>query len=315
MERPSILAGFSAILKKRQRMVATYADRGMTFSMQFVGSSVKVFLEGKKPKKLGTIAIKPGMYLSQSCMRSVMKRLKSGDYVPKNTDPKRWNNNTVMYCPESYNKNFDKDGVAVDITGCYWRTAYNIGAIDKRTYEMGLKKDREFKEARNIAVGGLGAIVTTEKYVKGLKVSTTRERRPGACVRLDVIDHVYAMAQRIATKLGADFCMFLTDCFYVPEHRFRDVCRYIEEEGYDWKHEDIVFGPCIRQFESEDKTRWTDYVEWYTIDKDKFKWHKFGDHLAYDFSPDAFSPAPGSAIATPDKGIVPLLPINANLTP
>jgi hypothetical protein len=93
------------------------------------------------------------------------------------------------------------------------------------------------------------------------------------------------MANRIAEKLGSDFCMYLTDCFYVPEHRFKDVCKYIEEEGYDWKHEDIVFGPCIRQFESEDKTRWTDYVEWYTITKDKFKWHKFGDHLAHDFTP------------------------------
>lgn len=284
MENKPLLSNFNHVLRKRQKMVATYANLNMTFTMTYVGSGVKVTFDNGKTKKLGTFKVKPGMFLSQVAMKSVIKRLKSNDYVPKSTDPGRWNNNTVMYNPESYTDNFKKKGVAVDITGCYWKTAFNIGAIDQRTYEMGLKKDREFKEARNIAIGGLGAVVTTEKYVKGIKVSTTRTRRPGALVRLDIIDHVYDMANRIAEKLGQDFCMFLTDCFYVPEDRFKDVCKYIEEEGYDWKHEDIIFGPCIRQFESEDKSRWTDYVEWYTINKDKFKWHKFGDHLAHDFT-------------------------------
>jgi hypothetical protein len=255
-----------------------YCRNEMTFDLFYSGNIIKVQFEDGKMKRYGRFKQKPGMFLANLTNKVVKQRIESGDYVPRNTDPMRFRNNTIMYSSERIRENLFKPCVSVDIIGCYWQTAFNLGVIDEKTYLIGISKDREYKDARNIAIGSIGSLLTHEKYVKGKLISTEKSRKFGATSRLDVIDHVWAMANWIAQKLGPDFLMFLTDCFFVPEHRLKDLCNYIEEEGYKWKVEKCQFGEIRKMHTGINKKGdeiFTEKVIWYNIEKDQVKFHDF----------------------------------------
>jgi hypothetical protein len=185
-----------------------------------------------------------------------------------------------MYSSQRIRENLFKPCVSVDIVGCYWQTAYNLGVIDEKTYLVGISKDREFKDARVISIGSIGSLLTHEKYVNGKLVNTEKTRKFGATARLDIIDEVWAKANWIAKKLGPDFLMFLTDCFFVPEHRLEELCSLIETEGYKWKAERCQFGEINRMHTGTDKEGgeiFTEKVIWYNVEKDKLKFHDFSN--------------------------------------
>lgn len=261
-------------------------DLGSSFELFHTGSITKVvFADGKK-RKYGDIIQKEGMHLPTITNRNVKKRLEDGEYVPKNTNPNRYNSNTIFYSSKSIQANLWEPCVAVDIIGAYWQTAVNLGVIDHITYLKGIEKDREYKDARNISIGSIGSLTIHEKYVDGKLVSHELVRKFGACARLDIVDHVWDLAQKIAGKLGPDFLMFLTDCFFVPLHREKDVKKYLAAEGYKTKSEAILFSEVQRMRTGLNKfsdTFYTEKVHWKCLDKDKWKYHDFSNKHNYDF--------------------------------
>lgn len=255
-----------------------YCKNEMTFDLFYSGSIIKVQFADGKIKRYGQFSKKEGIFLAKLTNKVVKKRIELGLYIPKNKDPMRFRNNTIMYSSKKISENLLKPCISVDIVGCYWQTAFNLGVIDEKTYQIGISKDREYKDARNIAIGSIGALLTHEKYVNGSLVSTEKTRKFGACARLDIIDHVWEMANRIAKKLGPDFLMYLTDCFFVPECRKNDICKYIEEEGYKWKIERCQFGevrPMHMGIDKNGKKMFTEKVFWYNVEKDRVKFHDF----------------------------------------
>lgn len=176
--------------------------------------------------------------------------------------------------------------VAVDIVSAYWQTAKNLGVIDEVTYLKGILKDREFKAARNISIGSIGSLTIYEKYVDGKLVAHELRRKFGACARLDIVDHVWKIAQKIAAKLGPDFLMFLTDCFFVPSGREKDVKKLLEAEGYKTKSEMVLFSEVKRMRTGLNKFSeefFTEEVHWKCIAKDQWKLHDFSNKHNYNF--------------------------------
>lgn len=262
------------------KLKKAYCAAGLTFDTYYSGSITKVIFADGKTKKHGSLTLKPGMFIPKITNRVVAKRIQDGLYVPKNTNPNRHTNNTIMYSSERIRENLFKPCFAVDISGCYWQTAFNLGIIDEETYLKGIAKDREYKDARNIAIGSIGSLTIHERYEQGKLVLHELIRKPTACARLDIIDHVWEMAQRVAGKLGKDFLMYLTDCFFVPEDRLNDVCAYLEAEGYKTKAERCEFGSVQRMHEGTSKSNkpfYTEKVIWYLPAKDKFKFHDFSN--------------------------------------
>ena len=266
---------------KFSRLRKQYCDAGRSFDLYYGTSVTKIVTEDGVSHKSGSFPPKEGMFIVKITNEVVKKRLDAGLYLPKNTDPSRMTSRTIMYNSDNIKRNAGLPCVSVDITACYLSTSFNLGIIDEKTYKMGMAKDREFKNARNVAIGSIGALILHEKYVEGKLVLSEKTRKFGATSRLDVIDTVWAMSQRIATKLGKDFLLFLTDCFFVPANRAEDICKYIEEEGYKWKMENCEFGGVERMHTSFDKSgneMYTEKVTWRNVDKIEEKFHDFS-HL------------------------------------
>jgi hypothetical protein len=262
-------------------MKNTYIESEMTFDMYYSGSTMTVvFEDGKKKKQGHAIPGRKGMFLAGLTNKQVKKRIESGEYICKNTNPSRMTNNTIMYSSQNIKKNLLKPCVAIDISSCYWRTAYNIGVIDQKLYDIGMSGGKDFKEARVISIGSIGALVMHEKYVKGQLVSTDNTRRFGANARLDIIDAVWLMANKIASKLGSGFLMYLTDCFYAPESMADDLCRFIKEEGYDFKIDLVQFEKIERMHTALDKLGsqiYTEKVIWFSDEQNREKMHDFSN--------------------------------------
>jgi len=276
----NVIEKFQEQIGQFSRVKNAYCENEMTFDLYFTGNIIKVQFADGKIKRYGSFKRKEGMFLAKLTNKVVKERIESGAYKPRNTDPMRFRNNTIMYSSQRIRENLFKPCVSVDITGCYWRTSYNLGLIDEKTYLVGISKDREFKDARNIAIGSIGALITHERYVNGKLVSSEKTRKFGATARLDVIDEVWAKANWIARKLGPDFLMFLTDCFFIPEHRLDELCSLIEAEGYEWKSERCQFGEINKMHTGIDKKGkeiFTEKVIWYNVEKDKLKFHDFSN--------------------------------------
>jgi hypothetical protein len=258
----------------------TYIDLEMTFDLYYSGSTVKIAFEDGVKKRQGHFLPKEGAFLTGLTNKVVKKRIDSGEYVCKNTNPSRINNHTIMYSSANIKKNLLKPCVAIDLSACYWRTSYNLGVIDQWLYDKGMAKDREYKESRVISIGSIGALIMHEKYIKGKLVSTDNIRRFGACARLDIIDEVWSIANRIATKLGPGFLMYLTDCFYAPEPMADVLCKFIKEEGYDFKIDLVQFEKVERMHTSLDKLGndiYTERVTWFSAEQDREKIHDFSN--------------------------------------
>jgi hypothetical protein len=263
-----------------------YIKSEMTFDLYYSGSTVTVIFEDGIKKRQGHFLPKEGMFLAGMTNRLVEKRIKSGQYVCKNTDPARLNNNTIMYSSDNIKKNLLKPCVAIDISACYWRTAYNLGIIDQGLYDKGMSGGQKYKEARVISIGSIGALIMHEKYEKGVLIATDNQRRSGACARLDIIDKVWRIANRIATKLGPNFLMYLTDCFFVPEPKADDLCKFIKKEGYEYKIDLCQFEKVERMHTTLDKQGtelFTERVTWFSYEQDRLKMHDFSNTHNHNF--------------------------------
>lgn len=150
-------------------------------------------------------------------VRSDAKRfLAKGNKIPL---PKK-------YPVNEYNEAFDKFGMPItgtDVNHAYWRIAYNLGIISKRTYERGLNDD--FKTVRLSALSTLGSgrdyqIIKQGNPVNNyIKIGTDEDLN----ILYKAIRYTcYKQMQKIKRKLKDDFVAYRTDCIYyvdTPENR------------------------------------------------------------------------------------------------
>jgi hypothetical protein len=215
-----------------------------TFTTKEIGSSASLVFESGTKQRFSEYGSNfSGAHICRMVYLHIEKLLRDGEYFPKNTNNNRTEISTVI---------FDKEQIArcvagkikckaIDIKRCYWNTAHILGIINDKIYEYGMKGGTSWKDARNIAIGSLGAFVTERNYKDGLLVKKTDYRRPLNVVRLDIIDHVWKIANEIIQLIQNGFCMYLTDCFFVTEKCATKVEKLIAKYGYESKTEPVTF--------------------------------------------------------------------------
>ncbi len=148
---------------------------------------------------------------------------------------------------------------AIDCNYFYFQIAYNLGFITKETFEKGISKRDEYKQARLAAIGGLNKLPHIDYYANGEKVGEANDWETHMRyspfywkvikVACDLMDDVFR-------AFPSDVCMWLTDCCYTTVGSEKKIVKYITDRGYGVKTFGIDF-----EFIEWDKVGWYDCKE------------------------------------------------------
>lgn len=196
--------------------------------------SSEIVWDGKSymfPPKKQTKNFKNGLFLYAMVRKDARIFLNSGKKVKVN---KKLPANVF---------NDDFNDIEATITGtdlnhAYWRLAYNLGIITKRTYEKGLNDD--FKVTRLSALSTLGK--GKEYFVIRNGKVTNEVVKIGMEEELQVLYSLIRMTcfsymQKLKKMLKKDFVCYKTDCIYYvdkPENR-KMVCDYLKKNQMTFK--------------------------------------------------------------------------------
>lgn len=133
--------------------------------------------------------------------------------------PKKYPANIYSYKEKVLKGNF----TGTDVSHAYWRIAYNLGVISKRTYEAGMQDD--FKSVRLAALSTLGK-GKDYKIIRSGK-ETEESIKIGGNDKMDNIYKLirytcYRYMNEMKRLLKSDFIGYRTDCIYYidsPENR------------------------------------------------------------------------------------------------
>jgi hypothetical protein len=224
------------------KTIGRLMDLNIAFTVKIIGSSTtKLVLADRIIIAKDSGNFMKGSHLSHMMIVEVEKKINDATYVPFNTDNDRRRLDTVMYDPFNITRLLNKPVAAVDIRSCYWTTAHNLGIISDKLFDSGFKKDKEWKEARAVAIGSLNTSVKEYQNIDGVLTLVGAYRRPYNTVRLDIIDTIWKIANEIALELQDSFCMFLTDCFYVDAKSESKVYELLEKYNYKARSKYIFF--------------------------------------------------------------------------
>lgn len=146
---------------------------------------------------------------------------------------------------DAIEKNIGKQGLAIDINDCYWKTGYKLTYSTQRTYVSGLKK-KEWKDGRNACIGSLRKSKTFIPYLGGSPHYGWRpppQKTPVEYeyIRNHIIGFVYQMFVRLHQEIGDGFHLFLTDCVFTDYKHKKLVEDFFASYGYTVKNKPIEF--------------------------------------------------------------------------
>ena len=156
---------------------------------------------------------------------------------------------------------------SVDITNCYWETAYIRNLLTPELYLYGLDGGKDYKQIRNACVGSLASIYYHTDYVNGKKIREFPKLNRYRRMYYDVVGYVFhKTAKPIMRELIDELVYFLTDCFFITgKEQF--VFDLLDNLGYEYKVNDIIF-------KGHTETSGTIRIEWV----------KEGDEKYYEFN-------------------------------
>jgi len=165
---------------------------------------------------------------------------------------------------------------SIDLDGCYWETAYKMGFISFRTYIMGSKKE-EWKVGRNASIGSLSKREIIIPYKNGAPDNANRyiseSSKERQWVRNAIIGHVFDMFAELYCSIPDDFLVYLTDCVFINNRKFRYVLDFFHKKGYEFK---------IKTVQLTELDKKTGSVSWKELAKDKSKYFVFSRHQRLD---------------------------------
>lgn len=255
-----------------EELISGAIERKMNFVVRYIsGRTIVKFPNRRYEYSLSSNKMIKDAWFINFVSKDVEKRVESGDYVPKETNNERIRVNSILF---SLKNNITKAPIKVkyiDITSCYFTTAHKIGVISDNTYERGKNLN---KKTKNVSIGALGAREEVLEYQQGKEVSKKTARRPLNVVRLDIIDHVWSVANNIINKISDGFMFFLTDAFIVKPEYSEQVCQLLHENGYDFKIEDAEVYGIEMLSKNCYKVSWKHAKKDYDEDK-PVSWHEF----------------------------------------
>lgn len=245
--------------------VKTFQRWGDSFIVKRYGTSREIYrcYNGSATKfpyrYMDTANKKQGMHICVLVRKDLLKRIESGEYELKKY-PDNYRPPTVYFNAENIKANLFKRAYALDMTSCYFTTAFQIGVIGEHVYKLGNKKDREWKDARNISIGTLGKTIDYDIYKDGKLVETRTVTDPLKAARIEVVDRVNEVARDIFTECYDGCNMFLTDCFYLLPEYVEKAERILAEYGYQCKAKEMYFKNIDTIGSFTHQVRWEDVV-------------------------------------------------------
>lgn len=179
----------------------------------------------------------------------------------------------TRFNPELIEKNLHLPMKAIDCNYFYFQIAYNLGFISKNTFEKGISKREEYKQARLSAIGGLNKLELIEHFSNGQKIGEESD-----WITYNKFSPFYWRVIRVASdlmdeifeKFPDDMCMWLTDCCYTTIESEKRIIDFITSKGYGIK----TFGIDFQYLE------WNE-VGWYDCKEGCSKKIKFTKYQTY----------------------------------
>ena len=225
-------------------------QQGRTFRLETSGSTRTMHFPLGSEYKFSSSHYK-GMHLVNVVKMDIEKSIKAGTLVlPENhVELKEKKLRTICFNEKALTSFVGKKLLSVDINSCYFNTAHNLKIITDRAYDLGFKKDKEYKHARNISIGCLGKKSRVLHYFNGKIIKDETTTSENAAFRLQIINHVFSVALKVISKVEKGFAFFLTDCFFIlPEYKEK-LDQALLQYGYVTKQDEIIITKVFKRSE------------------------------------------------------------------
>ena len=194
------------------------------------GSFISEILWGNTKFLFPLVEISDGVWVFRPVMMSARKYIKDKEIIEKPELPVNFKN--ISYIET------DKSIAAIDIDHAYWRIAYQMGVITKKTYDKGLTIENKglrlaslanlsSKKEYNIISNGY---VTDNKII--LKYCPILHR-----VYNNIRYTCYEYMMEMAALLKDDFICYKTDCIYYTDtvENTKLITEYLDSKGMFYK--------------------------------------------------------------------------------
>ena len=184
--------------------------------------------KGKKDKKTDRLPSSEIYFIGVVKRHILDKGLQKS--IPKNYT----NKDRIKFI--SYNENigageyFD-DCYCIDITGAYWKSAYNQGYITKSLFEKGLTMD---KRVRLACLGTFAKTVSTLHFDGNKEVFLPDIKPKFEHIFFNSANLIYKCMNACRKAVKEDFLFYWTDCVYVKGTDALERCYDVmKEHGFD----------------------------------------------------------------------------------
>ena len=269
-------AQFTMHINQFPRVISEFINGGASFQVINDGSSTIVRWQDKSWRFIdyGGVA-GHGYHLSKNVIKDAENYIlthKDADKLKKKKEGAIIDNIDLEVQKANMNalQRYEGEQIyCVDISDCYWDTAFKLGFISQTTHLSGLKK-KEWKVGRNASIGALAKNVTVVDYIDGIKQAPRRVEPEVdlSPIRDAIVNHVHQMFMELIANMENDWLMYFTDCLYVPYSKREQVIEYFKNLGYQTKE-------STYHLDSVDTK--TGNVVWHDYQKNKAKWFQFSN--------------------------------------
>ncbi len=245
--KPKVL--FSGGLKSYERKLKSFTDNKMNFKvvsygetrkMMFRGLSFNYFgAKGNKKLKAGFLV---GMVIRD--INSYIKRAaEEGLPMPAKIEGQKpmliySNPNNIRYY------GLHRTVKAIDVNYCFWKAAFKLGYITERTFLIGLREEKLYKDSRLVAIGVLNKLQTLTEFKLGVAqkpIPNLEYYNKYSPFYWSIISEVNELFYQVRKCLGGDLFMWLTDCAFINPDGREEVIKIMDGMGYSWKEYDVAF--------------------------------------------------------------------------
>lgn len=156
-----------------------------------------------------------------------------------------------MFCLGHIEEAIGRPLSMIDISGCYWQTAYKLGYMSREVY-ISARRKKEWKTGRNAAIGGLCKREYITPYKEGRPLNELRSvvepKKEFQYIRNHIIGYVYQKFFHFyEVLLRRKFYMFLTDSVVTTPSMAREVKKQLWMDGYLSTEKTIEFRKVDRK--------------------------------------------------------------------
>jgi len=217
------------------RMRDAFIRSGLFYTIETIGSTKKIIYNGRE-SVFPFIFKTEGKHIISKVRKDIEK-----NFMPNNPDfdygiEQNWR--IIDFNLPVLEQNIGRVITGIDISDCYWFTAYNLGIITKKMFIDGLIRD-EWKAGRNMAIGALSTKIIKQNFEGDAVInSTSTEVFAGGTGLNNWIENtVWGVVNDIIGILGDEYLMFYVDCIWIKDDKVKtaQIVKALKDRGYNSK--------------------------------------------------------------------------------